>query len=189
MSTSCRSPFRSPRIAGSVIGVHLPQPSASTWLHVRFLASLLAAGTAQRVGVLSTRPQPESHGLFQPLEGLLAACYSAASRLLGVPPARRVVDQRPGVDWFAPMRSDVCSPADIERVIEEAKIGRSIVLLIDPEPSCQVNLNLVIGEHITLCEYNHEFPLPTTSAGWAAMSRTVVDTLIALRVIPIEPSR
>lgn len=188
MNTSTSLAFKSPRLPGSVIAISTTDQSRRLALGIHLLVSILAAGMGMRVGLIYAQPQPDSVGPTQSLESLLAASNRAAGRLLGVEPARRVVDLPPGVDRFAPRVDGLLSENDWDVMLEEARIGRGMLVLVNPDESIPRHLNITIEERILIEECGLKAPIPKRRRGWVLIARGVAYCLMASRVvIPVEP--
>lgn len=82
MHRTPQSPYTSTRNYGTVIAVYTADSSIPLDQAFHQIATLIAAGTALRVGVIFSTPQPRIKQ-YQPAEGLLAAYNGAAGRLMG----------------------------------------------------------------------------------------------------------
>ena len=152
------------------------------------IAGLVAAGTAQRVGVMYFTPQPKSAGRMRPAESLLAACNHAAGRLLGVAPAPRAVGQPPGVDRFAPRLQDAISAREWYDVLQEARASRGVMIVVDPWDGLYRDLTVVMtDEAILFADSGITTPYPEDKDGWTTIAIEVIYTMMVMRVVADQP--
>lgn len=180
-------PFASPRNYGTIIVVSTAAAPIPVGGAIQTIANFIAAGTGLRVGVIQSTPPGTTRARMQPAETLLAACNGAAGRLMGVAPARRVVDQPPGVDWFAPRFSNALTPPDWEDIYQEARLSRGVLLIIDPIAEIYRDITLIFDEEIRIEECDRKCPYPEDPDDWKPLAITLLHTMLAVRALFTPP--
>lgn len=181
------TPYSSTRNFGTVIAVRTTASPIPTADPLHRIANLIAAGTGLRVGVIHATPQRRNARSYQPAEALLAACNGAAGRLLGVAPAKRVVNRPPGVDWFAPRLPSSLSRQDWFDIYQEARAGRGVLMMIDPKEDVYRDITIIFDEYLHIEECGRKFEYAEINSNWKEVAVTVLHTMLAVRALFVPP--
>lgn len=187
MSKYAHGPYASPRNYGTVITVYTDTATIPMAEPLHRIANFIAAGTGLRVGVIHRTRQRGRRKAYQPAEALLAACNGAAGRMMGVKPARRVVDEPAGVDWFAPRLTDTLASQDWLDIYQEARLSRGVLLVIDPVEDIYRDITLIFDEHLFIEECGRKIEYPEDGHDWKPIAVTVMHTMLAVRTLFAPP--
>lgn len=187
MSTQLHGPFSSPRNHGTVIAISTAAAPIPIHEPLHRIATFITAGTGLRVGVIHTTPQRGGVKPYQPAESLLAACNGAAGRLIGVKPARRIVDQPPGVDWFAPRLTNTLKAQDWLDIYQEARLSRGVLLVVDPVESIYRDITLTFDTCLRIEECGRKLDYPDDPNDWKSIAVTILNTMLAVRALFVPP--